>query len=99
SLRWRDAEEMLETARAAVARATAAAPGWFHRMPRADCVVQAVPEAEAPVASPAYYMPPAPDGSRPGIFFTNTHEVRTRDRFIAETVAFHEAVPGHHFET
>ncbi|MGW4526710.1 DUF885 domain-containing protein [Amycolatopsis sp. NPDC004378] len=98
SLRWRDAEEMLETARAAVARATAAAPGWFHRLPRAGCVVRAVPEADAPVAAPAYYLPPAADGSRPGTYFTNTHEVRTRDRFIAETVAFHEAVPGHHFE-
>ncbi|GLY34455.1 hypothetical protein Amsp01_004790 [Amycolatopsis sp. NBRC 101858] len=99
SLRWRDAEEMLETARAAVARATAAAPDWFHRMPAAECVVRAVPEADAPVAAPAYYFPPALDGSRPGVYFTNTHEVRTRDRFIAETVAFHEAVPGHHFET
>jgi uncharacterized protein (DUF885 family) len=96
-LRWRDAEEMLETARAAIARATAAAPGWFTRVPEAECVVRAVPEADAPVASPAYYMPPALDGSRPGVYYTNTHEVRTRDRFIAETVAFHEAVPGHHF--
>ncbi|HEY3470393.1 MAG TPA: DUF885 domain-containing protein [Amycolatopsis sp.] len=97
SLRWRDAEEMLETARAAVARATAAAPAWFPRTPSAECVVRPVPEAEAPVAAPAYYMPPALDGSRPGVYYTNTHEVRTRDRFIAETVAFHEAVPGHHF--
>ncbi|MEU0529703.1 DUF885 domain-containing protein [Amycolatopsis tolypomycina] len=97
SLRWRDAEEMLETARAAVARATAAAPDWFPRVPKAECVVKAVPDAEAPVASAAYYMPPALDGSRPGVYYTNTHEVHTRDRFIAETVAFHEAVPGHHF--
>ncbi|MDS0132098.1 MULTISPECIES: DUF885 domain-containing protein [unclassified Amycolatopsis] len=97
SLRWRDAEEMLETARNAVARATAAAPGWFPRVPKAECVVKKVPDAEAPVAAAAYYMPPAPDGSRPGVYFTNTHDVHTRDRFIAETVAFHEAVPGHHF--
>ncbi|WP_103338377.1 DUF885 domain-containing protein [Amycolatopsis sp. CA-126428] len=97
SLRWRDAEEMLETARSAVARATAAAPDWFARVPDAECVVRAVPEAEAPVAAAAYYMPPALDGSRPGTFYTNAHEVHTRDRFIAETVAFHEAVPGHHF--
>jgi uncharacterized protein (DUF885 family) len=99
SLRWRDADEMLETARAAVTRAAAAAPDWFPRLPKAECVVKPVPEADAPVAAPAYYISPAPDGSRPGIFFTNTHEVRTRDRFIAESVAFHEAVPGHHFET
>jgi uncharacterized protein (DUF885 family) len=97
SLRWRDVEEMLETARAAIARATAAAPDWFPRVPDAECVVRAVPEADAPVAPAAYYMPPALDGSRPGVYYTNTHEVHTRDRFIAETVAFHEAVPGHHF--
>jgi uncharacterized protein (DUF885 family) len=97
SLRWRDAEDMLETARDAVARATAAAPDWFPKVPAAECVVRAVPDAEAPVAAAAYYMPPALDGSRPGVYYTNTHEVRTRDRFIAETVAFHEAVPGHHF--
>ncbi|MDQ7803752.1 DUF885 domain-containing protein [Amycolatopsis sp. A133] len=97
SLRWRDAGEMLETARNAVARATAAAPGWFGRVPAAGCVVRAVPAAEAPVTAAAYYMPAARDGSRPGTYFTNTHEVHTRDRFIAETVAFHEAVPGHHF--
>ncbi|KDN20593.1 DUF885 domain-containing protein [Amycolatopsis rifamycinica] len=96
-LRWRDADEMLETARDAVARATAAAPGWFPKLPGAECVVRAVPDTEAPAAAAAYYLPAAVDGSRPGTYFTNTHEVHTRDRFIAETVAFHEAVPGHHF--
>ncbi len=98
SMRWRDGEEMLAAARAAVSRATAAAPGWFHRIPSAACEVRAVPAADAPVASAAYYLDPAPDGSRPGIYFLNTHEASSRDRFIAETVAFHEAVPGHHFQ-
>ncbi|WP_315863249.1 DUF885 domain-containing protein [Amycolatopsis sp. FBCC-B4732] len=97
TLRWRDADEMLEAARAAVARAAAAAPAWFPRVPSAGCVVRPVPAADAPVAAAAYYLPPADDGSRPGVYYTNTHEVRERDRFIAETVAFHEAVPGHHF--
>jgi len=97
TLRWRDAEDMLRTARDAVARATAAAPAWFPKVPAAGCAVRAVPEPEAPSAPAAYYLPPALDGSRPGVYYTNTHEVHTRDRFIAETVAFHEAVPGHHF--
>ncbi|RZQ65787.1 DUF885 domain-containing protein [Amycolatopsis suaedae] len=98
ALRWRDGEEMLAVAKAAVERATAAAPAWFRRVPAAECVVRPVPEADAPLASPAYYTTPAPDGSRPGIYFTNTHRVSDRFRFIAETVAFHEAVPGHHFQ-
>lgn len=98
SLRWRDADQMLTTATEAVARATAAAPGWFRRTPSAECVVRAVPETEGPVASPAYYLTPAADGSRPGVYFTNTYRVTERFRFIAESVAFHEAVPGHHFQ-
>lgn len=98
SMRWRDGEEMLTAAHAAVSRAVAAAPGWFRRMPSAPCEVRPVPAADAPVAPPAYYLQPALDGSRPGIYFVNTHEASSRDRFIAETVAFHEAVPGHHFQ-
>lgn len=98
SMRWRDGDEMLSAARAAVSRAVAAAPGWFRRMPSAACEVRPVPAADAPVASAAYYLPPTLGESRPGIYFVNTHEASSRDRFIAETVAFHEAVPGHHFQ-
>jgi uncharacterized protein (DUF885 family) len=43
-------------------------------------------------------MPPALDGSRPGIYFANTHNVTERDRHVCEATAFHEAVPGHHFQ-
>ncbi|UMP05314.1 DUF885 family protein [Amycolatopsis sp. EV170708-02-1] len=98
SLRWRDADEMITTASEAVARAAAAAPGWFRRIPSAECVVRPVPEADGPSAAQAYYMPPSADGSRPGVYSTNTYRVTERFRFIAESVAFHEAVPGHHFQ-
>jgi uncharacterized protein (DUF885 family) len=98
AMRWSSAGELLDEVRAVVARATAAAPAWFRRVPKAACVVEPVPEADAPVASNAYYMPPAPDGSRPGTYFANTYQAETRDRFTAENIAFHEAVPGHHFQ-
>lgn len=74
------------------------APQWFGRLPSQSCVVEAVPAAEAPGAPGAYYMQPAMDGSRPGTYFANTHEAEKRDRYSAEAVAFHEAVPGHHFQ-
>jgi uncharacterized protein (DUF885 family) len=98
AMRWRDAEELLAAARAAILRAEEAAPAWFGVVPSRRCTVEPVPETDAPGAPPAYYLPPALDGSRPGIYFANTHQAAERDRHIAEAVAFHEAVPGHHFQ-
>lgn len=98
ALRWGDAEELLGSARAAIARAEAVAPEWFGRVPPQPCVVEAVPEAEAPGGPPAYYLAPSTDGARPGTYFANTHQVTERFRHASEAVAFHEAVPGHHFQ-
>ncbi len=98
ALRWRDGDELLDAARAAIARAEAAARDWFGRLPSQSCEVRAVPADEAPGAPAAYYLQPALDGSRPGIYFANTYEASERDRPQAESTAFHEAVPGHHFQ-
>jgi uncharacterized protein (DUF885 family) len=98
AFRWKDAGELLDHARASIARAEAAAPQWFGRIPEGSCDVRPVPDDEAPGAAPAYYSPPALDGSRSGIFFANTYQVTDRDRFTSEATAFHEAVPGHHFQ-
>jgi uncharacterized protein (DUF885 family) len=98
ALRWRDADEILTTARAIVARAEQVAPLWFGRLPRGRCTVGAVPADEAPDAPAAYYQNAAMDGSRPAVYYTNTHRARERDRYNAEAAAFHEAIPGHHLQ-
>jgi uncharacterized protein (DUF885 family) len=98
-LRWSSAEELLTSARTAISRAEAAAPQWFGKIPSQSCVVEAVPADEAPGAVTAYYMQPALDGSRPGTYFANTHRAEERSRYTSEAVAFHEGVPGHHFQT
>ncbi|PRX46504.1 uncharacterized protein (DUF885 family) [Prauserella shujinwangii] len=97
-LRWRDADELLDTARAAITRAEEAAPRWFGRIPPQPWVVEPVPAAEAPGAAAAYYLLPSADGSRPGTYFANTHQVTERFRHTAEVTAFHEVIPGHHFQ-
>jgi uncharacterized protein (DUF885 family) len=98
ALRWKDAGELLDTARSAITRAEQAAPGWFGSIPPQPWVVEPVPAAEAPGAPPAYYLPPSLDGARPGTYFANTYNVTERFRHTAEVVAFHEAIPGHHFQ-
>ena len=98
SLRWHSSAEILAAAEVTVRRAEAASPAWFGRLPVAVCELDAIPELEAAGAPPAYYMPPALDGSRPGTYYTNVNEPRERTSFDLESVAFHEAVPGHHFQ-
>ncbi|MGH8911485.1 MAG: DUF885 domain-containing protein [Acidimicrobiia bacterium] len=98
SLRYQTEEEMLEHAEQIVARAWAAIDGWLGARPDEPCQVLPVPATLAKDMPPAYYVLPAPDGSRPGTYFLNTFEPQTRDRFASEAVAFHEAIPGHHFD-
>jgi uncharacterized protein (DUF885 family) len=98
SLRWASADELLDSARSAISRAAAEAPAWFGKIPPQPWTVEAVPAESAPGAPAAYYMLPAADGSRPGVYFANTHEATERFRHSSEATAFHEAIPGHHFQ-
>ncbi|MDZ7673717.1 MAG: DUF885 domain-containing protein [Acidimicrobiales bacterium] len=98
SMKYREAQEILDHASAAIDRAVAAAPDWFDQLPASGVIVAPVPDALAPGSPPAYYGTPPSDGSRPGVYFANTHEPTRRNRFEAEVFAFHEAVPGHHLE-
>jgi uncharacterized protein (DUF885 family) len=98
SLRWSSSQEILDAAEAAVRRAESAAPDWFGTIPRAICTLDAIPELEEAGAPAAYYMQPALDGSRPGTYYSNVSEPTQRTRFDLESVAYHEAVPGHHFQ-
>jgi len=98
SLRFETPEQIQAQAERATARANEATPDWFGRLPVAECIVRPIPEPGARDATLAYYLPPADDGSRPGIFFINLTEPTTRTRYESEALAFHEAVPGHHLQ-
>jgi uncharacterized protein (DUF885 family) len=98
SFRFTSEEEMLEHARATIARAWDAVDDWFGARPQTPCQVVAVPASIAPAMPPAYYMQPPPDGSREGTYFLNTYKPEERGRFQFEATHFHEAIPGHHFD-
>jgi uncharacterized protein (DUF885 family) len=98
SLRYKSREEMLEHAERVVAAAEAEAPKWFATVPDVACTVAPVPQAEEAGMTGAYYMPGAIDGSRSGTYYLNTSQPEKRHRYAAEDIAFHEAVPGHHFQ-
>ena len=46
----------------------------------------------------AFYSQPAPDGSRPGIYYVNLADMASKQKHEMETVAYHEGAPGHHFQ-
>ena len=98
ALHFQTSAEVFAVAESSLARANAAIGEWFGRVPRTPCVVVAMGEHEAKHSTIAYYRQPAADGSRPGSYYINTSEPGTRPRYEAETLAFHEAVPGHHLQ-
>ncbi len=73
-------------------------PQLFGRLPRARFEVLPVPDYMAKTAPPAYYEPPAPDGSRPGRLRINTYNATGRNLYQVEDIAYHEGIPGHHLQ-
>jgi uncharacterized protein (DUF885 family) len=90
--------ELIERATEDIERAMAIAQRYFGVMPRAACEVRPVEEYKEKDAPFAYYYPPTPDGSRPGIYYANGYDLPSRKYTKLATTTYHEAVPGHHFQ-
>ena len=70
----------------------------FLTTPRTKIEVRRVPEFKESTAPGAYYEPPAMDGTRPGIFFANLRDMNEVPKWSMPTLAYHEGVPGHHWQ-
>ncbi len=77
---------------------TAGLDPYFSKKPEAKVKVQRVAAFSEKTAPGAYYQPGALDGSRPGTFFANLRSVGEIPKLGMHTLAYHEAVPGHHFQ-
>jgi uncharacterized protein (DUF885 family) len=97
-LRYASGDEIIADARRCLDEATAAMGDWFGIVPQAPCVLTPIPDYLAADAPAAYYTPPAPDGSRPGEYHVNLHQPTERGRAETASIAFHEAIPGHHLQ-
>ena len=79
-------------------RIDAVLPKYFSIFPKADYEVRPVEAFRAKSAAGASYQSPSADGSRPGIFYVNTFNLKAQPKFGMETLSLHEASPGHHFQ-
>jgi uncharacterized protein (DUF885 family) len=70
----------------------------FITTPKADVVVKAVEKFREQSAGKAFYQQPAPDGSRPGMFYVNLREMHDNPTYELESLAHHEGIPGHHMQ-
>ncbi len=72
--------------------------GAFRLRPRARLEVRRVPVFKEKTSAGAYYEPGALDGSRPGTFYASLYDVKATPKFGMRTLAYHEGIPGHHFQ-
>ncbi|MDQ3392947.1 MAG: DUF885 domain-containing protein [Bacteroidota bacterium] len=70
----------------------------FITKPKADMVVRRVEAFRETSAGKAFYYRPAPDGSRPGIYYANLYDMTAMPKYEMEALAYHEGLPGHHMQ-
>lgn len=84
--------------RAVGARVAQLAPRWFAHLPRTPLVIMPYPAYRARFEAGGGYSQGMPDGSRPGVFFYNTYDLKSRFLSGVTTLYLHEGAPGHHFQ-
>ncbi|HET7535511.1 MAG TPA: DUF885 domain-containing protein [Candidatus Didemnitutus sp.] len=71
---------------------------FFGVKPKAALVVKVVEPFREKGSASAFYEQPSADGTRPGAYYINTLDMRALPIWEMETLAHHEAIPGHHMQ-
>lgn len=88
----------LDTTEVMIANMKKALPKLFKTLPKAGLTVKPVEAFREKSAGIAFYYEPAPDGSRPGIYYVNMYNMKHQPKTRMEALAYHEAIPGHHMQ-
>ena len=88
-------DDIVRISEAALRRAKSKLPGWFIDVPKSEPLAVEPMDAAMAVSAPAgAYSPKLGDRKR-AVYEVNTSRPADR-RLMAEVIAFHEGVPGHH---
>lgn len=88
----------LADSNATISKMKARLPEMFGILPKAELIVKAVEPYREASAGMAFYQGPSEDGSRPGIYYVNLHDMEAVTKYEQEALAYHEALPGHHMQ-
>lgn len=72
--------------------------GLFLTKPQSEMIVKRVEAFREKSGGKAFYNRPAPDGSRPGIYYVNLYKMANMPTYEMEALAYHEGIPGHHMQ-
>ncbi|HVE70550.1 MAG TPA: DUF885 domain-containing protein [Thermoanaerobaculia bacterium] len=70
----------------------------FGRLPRLPYGVVPIPAYSEKTNTTAYYNAGAPEANRPGYYYVNLYDLKSRPKWEMEALSLHEAVPGHHLQ-
>jgi uncharacterized protein (DUF885 family) len=70
----------------------------FGKLPRLPYGVIPVPSYSEKTQTTAYYDGGSLAAGRPGYFYANTYDLKSRPKWEMEALTAHEAVPGHHLQ-
>ncbi len=90
--------KILEDYKAIIADVNSGLSEAFDIRPKAKVDVLRIPAFKEKTAPGAYYQGPPMDGSQPGKFFANLYDIKATPKYGMRTLAYHEAIPGHHFQ-
>lgn len=91
-------EALLEKTALVLKRMDGELPRLFKTLPRLPYGIREIPAFSAPGNTAAYYQPGSGDGSRAGVYYVNTFDLKSRPLYEIEALSLHEAVPGHHLQ-
>jgi len=70
----------------------------FNDIPSAVLEVRQVEAFREKTANLAFSEPPTPDGSRPGVYYVNLHDMKLMPKYMLQALAYHEGIPGLHMQ-
>ena len=95
---YKTSADLLAAYRDLCKRLDAQMPRLFMTLPRLPYGVDKVESHLEQSAAAAYYFPGSIKASRPGMFYANTYDLKSRPNWLMQALALHEAVPGHHLQ-
>jgi uncharacterized protein (DUF885 family) len=95
---FNDADSLVTAYRDIVKRADPELIKLFGKLPRLPYGVLPVPAYMEKSQTTAYYQGGSLVAGRPGYFYANTYDLKTRPKWEMEPLSLHESVPGHHIQ-